>query len=208
MCPVADEFSGAGSPGRSRSELSPVSPECPIATRPIRVRSPESGLIEVPSVEGEPLVPPQPPTTIAHRQATTNGLARRYLRGGRSARRTTMQVAMLLTLEPVSGHIQITVCDPSCNELDLGPRRPRSSARIHRTPSRPETRPHQPSSARSHNHSSPTGPQPSTLTGGSTLAGDTAGVQLRHRRLGLLGGCRSGHAVAGDSVAHYPSALV
>src|SRR5215211_9263258 len=72
--PEAHEFSGAGSHGRSRSELSPVNPEWPIATMPIGVRSPESGLIELPSVEGELLVPPQPPTTIAHRQATINGL--------------------------------------------------------------------------------------------------------------------------------------
>src|SRR5215203_2941248 len=105
--PEAHEFSGAGSPGRSRSELSPVNPEWPIATMPIGVRSPESGLIELPSVEGELLVSPQPPTTIAHMQATINGLTPRYLRGAKSARRT-MQVAMLQTLKPVSENVQIT----------------------------------------------------------------------------------------------------
>src|SRR5215211_315062 len=157
--PVAHEFSGAGSPGRSRSELSPVSPEWPIATMPIGVRSPESGLIELPSVEGELLVPPQPPTTIAHRQATINGLTPRYLRGAKSARRTTMQAAMLQTLKPVSENVQITGRFHATSYTS-DPDGRRSSARIHRTPSRPATRRHQPSSARNHTRSSPAGPQP------------------------------------------------
>src|SRR5829696_4965345 len=131
--PEAHEFSGAGSPGRSRSELSPVNPEWPIATMPIGVRSPESGLIELPSVEGELLVPPQPPTTIAHRQATINGLTPRYLREAKSACRTTMQVAMLQTLKPVSENVQITGRFHATSYTS-DPDGRRSSARIHRTP--------------------------------------------------------------------------
>src|SRR5215204_959612 len=131
--PEAHEFSGAGSPGRSRSELSPVNPEWPIATMPIGVRSPESGLIELPSVEAELLVPPPPPTTIAHRQATINGLTPRYLREAKSARRTTMQVAMLQTLKPVAENVQITGRFHATS-YTTDPDGRRSSARIHRTP--------------------------------------------------------------------------
>src|SRR5829696_5455056 len=87
-------------------------------------------------------------------------------------------------------------------ETDGGPRRVYTAAH----PGRRQVPTSHP--RRSHTRNSPTGPQPSTLTGGSTWRVTQRAFHSATDCCCLLRCCPPGHTVASDAVADHPSALV
>jgi hypothetical protein len=141
-----------------------------------------------------------------------------------SARSTSACVAARVTDEDLAGDVHAEegpsvgrawygqLPSPSCArqdtrqsiefETDGGPRRVSTAAH----PGRRQVPTSHP--RRSHTRNSPTGPQPSTLTGGSTWRVTQRAFHSATDCCCLLRCCPPGHTVASDAVADHPSALV